>query len=188
MKRPAIIDGILVAVVLSIVAAGFFPVAVWLFSTKMAIAVVSALIALSYTAYLLRLRSKRAGVFFMWTCAAVWAGAGVFFLALPAYLLSLAVMIWAVRWVSVGGGLIRGLIDAGLTGASIGFAGYAVAISGSITAGLWCFLLIQSLWSLIPNCGLGKKESCNTHNEAGRFDRAHLAAEEALRELVLRAG
>lgn len=188
MKKPAVIDGIIVALVLSILAAGFLPVAVWVLSTRLAVAAVSAVIALAYIAYLLRLKKNRAGTFFLWTLAAVWAVVGTYVFSLPAYLLSLAGAIWLVRWISVGGGILRGMFDAALTAASMGFAAYAVAISGSVAAGLWCFLLLQSLWTLIPN----SVSTCSIKIGKGArpcsFDRAHSAAEEALRDLVLRAG
>lgn len=187
MKRPAVIDGIIVAVVLSVLAAGLLPAASWMFSGRLAVYIVSAAAALGYAAYLMRFKSSRSGTAVIWLSCGGWVVCGAVLLSLPSYLASLAALVWAVRWLAVGGGVARSFLDAAFTAASFGFAGYALALSGSFAAGLWSFLLLQSLWTLIPGGGAGSCGRSKARRAETDFDRAYASAEDALKELLMRA-
>jgi hypothetical protein len=80
--------------------------------------------------------------------------------------------------------MVAALIDLGLSGLSLAAAIWAAHQSGSVFLTVWCFFLVQALFVHIPT-HIGRRGEPDHEDLEGahRFERAHHAAESALRKL-----
>lgn len=138
-------------------------------------------------AYGLRMFScakSRGGRFVALVFAAGAVAAGILFLGVGELAALVAAMFWLQRSIAYYRGLVPVALDGLLTCFSLLAAAGAAVYAQSLIAGIWCFLLLQALHSLIP-VSFGRSSGSERGGAAGKdaFDAAHRAAEEALRAL-----
>lgn len=186
MKQPTVFEGIGVAAITSLAGAAGFSMLAFMMGSGSVFRLMIAMMALGYVVYLLLRSNERVGrvsVITIWSVVAV-----VNFVLTPSFLLYVVihlVMIWLVRVLYFYHGVLPALLDLGLTGLSVMTAVWAWVATGSLLLSFWCFFLVQSLFVLIP-----KKLSTNSQQKytrpesKDRFERAHHAAELAVRKLT----
>jgi hypothetical protein len=186
MKRPAFLEGVLVAVIASAAGAILFSIAATLVAGDMALRLVVAAVSLAYILYLLRRSQQRIGRI---VCIAAWlAVAGGVWFAHPSLVIYIGAhigLIWLLRSLYFYSSVLPALADLGLNALSVAAAAWAVTHSGSVGLSLWCFFLVQALFALIPTQIKGSIRSGQPHtvHVDDKFQRAHRAAETALRKL-----
>jgi len=186
MKTPGIIDGIIVAIAISLgagaaslVLGGFIAYAT-LFNLVLCTA------TLVYLVYLLKRSSARVGrvvVIASWALASL---AGWFFeIPLFEQVLIQAGIIWLVRSLYFHGSIFSAALDFGLVTAGLAASAWAMVNTGSLAGALWSFFLIQALFCWIPD--LSRKQSGDIHHnqhDQSSFQSAHRVALDAVRKLT----
>jgi len=186
MKAPGIIDGIIVALVISLGAAlaslllGGFIGYGSLFNTILLAA------TLAYLMYLFKRSSARIGRVVM---LAAWGTISLacWFFDLPLFeqVLIQAGFIWLVRALYFHGSLFAAALDFALVSTGLAAGAWAMVNTGSLAAALWSFFLVQSLFCWIPD--LGRKQGGDPrrgHSEHAAFQSAHRVALDAVRKLT----
>ena len=186
MKTPGIIDGVVVALVISLGAAvanlllgGFIGYGT-LFNAILLAA------TLTYLLYLFRRSSTRVGRVVMLAGWGTISLAGWWLdLSLFEQVLIQAGFIWLVRALYFHGSLFSAALDFGLVSAGLAVGAWAMVNTGSLAAALWSFFLLQSLFCWIPD--LSRKqgdEACYGRSEHAAFQSAHRVALDAVRKLT----
>ena len=187
MKRPDLLQGIIVAVLLSLAAPAVHHLVDLLVPRMLAQKLVIAVLTTAYVFYLLRLHHARIGN--------VVLGTGTVLILVAALLWGLATstlvfvsitLIWIVRSLITYSSVFMSTVDGALCLLGLGVAVSAIGATGSAFWAIWCFFLSQSLFALIPDQpGRSNKPARSTPlMETGSFSAAHKAAEAALRELA----
>lgn len=186
MKQATVFEGMGVAAITSLVGAGGFSILAVMFANGGVFRLVIALMALAYVVYLLLRSPERVGrvtVITLWSVATV-----INFVLAPSFLLYIVIhlgLIWLVRVLYFYHGVLPALIDLGLTGFSLIAAIWAWSVSQSLLLSFWCFFLLQALFVLIPKQLTGKAQQQHSiATTEDRFERAHHAAELAVRKLT----
>jgi hypothetical protein len=172
--------GIAAALVLAAGGAAGLALLVPLFGSGVALRLLVALLGLGYVLYVLgrsRERVGRIATVGLWALCA--AGIWLVGLPLPAYVLVHVGMLWLVRSLYCRSGVLGALADLGLCVLGLGFAAWAMSRSGSVPLALWCFFLIQAFHASIPSSFALRGAA--PRDEDAAFDRAHRAAEAALK-------
>lgn len=186
MKAPGIIDGIIVAIVISLgagaaslVLGGFVA-----YATLYNLLLCSA--TLIYLVYLLKRSNARVGRVVV---IAGWAFVSVacWFFDVPLFeqVFIQAGMIWLVRSLYFHASLLTAALDFGLVSAGLAASAWAMVNTGSIAGALWSFFLVQALFCWLPN--LAHKTSNDIYDgEHGQssFQTAHRVALDAVRKLT----
>ena len=182
MIRPGFFEGVVVAVVASI--SGW---ALQLFLGAVCggrgpLQLIVAGSGLGYVLYLLRRSDERVGRLstgLAWLCSA--ALIGWFSLSLAFTVVAHAGLIWLVRALYHHRSMLTALADLGLCGCSCAAALWASLQTHSLFASLWCFFLVQALFSFLP--GTIARRTCGSAAVAAddRFNRALRMAESAAR-------
>jgi hypothetical protein len=185
MKAPGILDGVTLAVIISLGAA----LASLLLGGLLVYGVLFELLmyasALVYLLYLLKRSQARVGrvvVIAGWAVTSL--GCWFFDVALLQQVLIQAGMIWLVRSLYFHGSLWSALLDFGLVSAGLAAAAWALVNTGSLVAALWSFFLMQSLFCWLPQ--LARKrggEDLIEERHASSFQSAHRVALDAVRKL-----
>ena len=186
MKTPGIIDGLVVAFLISLGAGaaslvlGGFVYKSTLFNLILFAA------ALVYLIYLLRRSSARVGrvvVISGWavTSLACWL------LHVPLFeqVLIQAGIIWLVRSLYFHGSMFTALLDLGLVSVGLAASAWAMVNTGSLAGALWSFFLVQALFCWIPD--LARKQTGESHPtgmDHSSFQSAHRVALDAVRKLT----
>lgn len=186
MKAPGIIDGIIVAIIISLGAGaaslvlGSFVAYATLFKLLLGSA------TLIYLVYLLKRSDARVGRVVV---IAGWAFVSVacwfFDVALFEQVLIQAGIIWLVRSLYFHASLLTAALDFGLVSAGLAASAWAMVNTGSIAAALWSFFLVQALFCWLPN--LAQKPSNRIYDGAhdpSSFQTAHRVALDAVRKLT----
>jgi len=188
MKHPTLLEGVLVALVLSLLVS---PSVVLLRSlVGSLLAWKAGIVAMTYTyiCYLLVQRGRTSGRITLGLLALTVLLAGVALdLRLPNLLLLSVALIWGVRSCAYS----RSLVSAGLQGVVCGLGcGAAFMVyghSGSFALAIWGFFLVQAAFVFIP-ARLTRRSATDLDEELGgapdSFGRAHHAAEQALARLT----
>jgi hypothetical protein len=183
MKTPGFFEGVALAFGLSLLGSLAYGALGLLLPTALVLRLVIAGLSLAYLLYLLRRSSERVGRL---TTLAVWfamaAAVWLWPLGLPLYVLAHLCTLWLVRSLYFHGSLVAALADLLLNGLALIAALWAAHRTGSLFASLWCFFLVQALFSSIPNPIPGRQGTAGPDPE-DRFGQAHRAAEAALRRL-----
>jgi len=183
MKRPGFFEGAGIGLVASLAGSVLFVVFAWVFSTPTGLRLLIALLGLAYTAYLLGRSGERVGRL---ATLALWlSAAGAVWLwqpSLPVYLLFHLGLIWLIRSLYFHASLLGALADLGLNGLALATALWAAERTGSVFLSLWCFFLVQALFTAIPAWTRQPGLSADSPAEDA-FQQAHRAAEAALRRL-----
>ncbi len=184
MKRPNFLDGVLVALVASLLGTLLYSVLVPTWPGGPVLRLLITAIALGYVIYLLRRSPERVGRV---TVLAVWGlAAGVIWSLGPPLLLYLSLhlgLVWLIRSLYFYSSMLSALADLGLSGLSLAATVWAASHSQSLFLSIWCLFLVQALFAVIPASMPRNGGKTPTHQEHDRFERAHQAAETALRKL-----
>jgi len=184
MKAPAILDGVTLAIVISLGAAlaslllGGLLVYGVLFELLMYAA------TLVYLLYLLkrsRARIGRIAVIAGWGIASL--GCWFFDVALLQQVLVQAGIIWLVRSLYFHGSLFTALLDFGLVSVGLAAAAWAMINTGSLVAALWSFFLVQSLFCWLPRLASRRDAEAFSNQQPSSFQSAHRVAIDAARKL-----
>jgi hypothetical protein len=186
MKTPGIIDGVIVAVVISLGAAASSLVLGGFIAYATLFTLVLSAATLIYLVYLLK-RSKakigRVVVIASWALTSL----GCWFFDLPLFeqVLLQAGIIWLVRSLYFHGSLFSAALDFGLVSAGLAASAWAMVNTGSLAGALWSFFLVQALFCWIPD--LARKQPGdiyrNQHDQSS-FQSAHRVALDAVRKLT----
>jgi hypothetical protein len=149
-SRPGFLEGVVVAVVASLAGGALYRLLAALLGAPDALTSTAAAVGLGYLLYLLQRSDEPAGristvlVWLATTAACSVLSPG---LVLPVQL----ALVWVVRALYHQPGLIAAAADLGLVLLGLGAALWALTGTGSLAAALWCFFLVQALFSAIPS-------------------------------------
>lgn len=191
MKRPHLSEGILVAVLASLVISVIFTVLSAFFPTRWLLQLLIAGASFAYVCYLLARSQEKIGRL---TAVVVWAIIAILtWLFSPSMIISLFIhlgMIWLVRALYYYTSLVIALLDLGLVLFGMAAAIWTMMYTNSLLLGVWCFFLIQSLFVLLPadlKSGFLKKSgesTLPTVRPADAFEQAYTSARSALRQIT----
>jgi cytochrome c biogenesis protein CcdA len=185
MKQPTFFEGVVVALVASVAGSVLFTALTSLFAAGAVLRLLIAGLGLGYIVYLFSRSRERIGRLTALGFWAIAAGA-TWWLApsLPLYLLVHLGLIWLIRSLYFYSSLLSAFADLGLGGLGLAAALSASTHTNSLFLGIWCFFLLQALFVAIP-ARLDRKSSQRrpAPDREDRFQRAHRAAETAVRKL-----
>jgi hypothetical protein len=186
MKTPGIIDGVIVAIVISLGATaaslvlGGFIAHATLFNLLLCGS------TLIYLVYLLKRSKAKVGrvvVIAGWAATSL----GCWLLDIPLFtqVLVQTGIIWLVRSLYFHGSILSAALDFGLVSVGLAASAWAMLNTGSLGGALWSFFLVQALFCWIPN--LARKQPGdlyrNQHDQSS-FQSAHRVALDAVRKLT----
>jgi hypothetical protein len=178
-----LLEGIGVALILSLGGAVIFSTVKLFFSAFFSIFFLITAIAFIYLIYLLWRSPRREG---RYTALLIWglmtASAVLLDLPLLGYFAIQALTVWILRAFLFHRTLLPVFLDAGLTLLSLCAATWAYVSTHSPFLSLWSFFLVQALFCLIPQAQ-SKRQLKHTNSEQ-RFERARQSAESALTKLL----
>ena len=186
MKTPGIIDGVIVAIVISLYAAAASLILGGIIAYTTLFSMVLYGSSLIYLIYLLKRSKAKVGrvvVIVSWVVTSF--GCWFFEIPLSTQVLIQAGLIWLVRALYFHSSILAATLDGALV--SVGFAASAWALlnTGSLAGALWSFFLVQALFCWIPD--LHRKQSgASDHNQYDQspFQSAHRVALDAVRKLT----
>ena len=185
MKQPTFLEGVSVAIAASLAGSMVYSAMDVVFPGVPVLRLLIAGIGLAYVVYLLSRSPERVGRI---TAAAAWIlVAGVLWFTQPPLLLYVLVhlgVIWLIRSLYFYSSALSALADLGLNGLGLAAAIWAVARTGSVFLGIWCFFLVQALFVLIPK-SIHRKSGAGQAgpDSEDRFQHAYRVAEAAVRKL-----
>ena len=184
MKSATFTEGVLLALVSSLVGAISYTALLPIVDGDMAICATIACLTLSYIIYLLKRSGERIGLL---STVVIWAVITfVLFLFIPSPLLFLTTqlgLIWIIRSLYFYASVISALADLALVSFSLMAAVWATYQTESLFLSIWCCLLVNSLFVFIPldmEQLLDKRGPAAMHVD--RFQQAYQAAESALKQ------
>jgi hypothetical protein len=151
MQRPTLLEGVLVALVLSLLGGPIVLLLQSLVGSLLAWKAVVVLIASVYIGYLLAQSGRRTG--------RVTLGLGALAVLLAALLLSVQMttlllvaltLIWGIRSFAYSRSLVAAALQGGVCLLGWGAARLVLAHSGHLALALWSFFLVQAAFVLIP--------------------------------------
>lgn len=185
MKRATFGEGVIVALVSSIIIAAVFSLLSSFYLGAVFLKLLIAGIAFGYILYLLLKTSEHVGsvisvlLWFVITLVAM-----IFSVSIIDYMLVQLVLIWLLRSLYYYNSLFSSLCDLALVILSIIIAYWAWTNTSSLFLTSWCFFLIQSLFVFIPENILAKnKNSEIKENTIDKFEYAYQSAEAAAEKL-----
>jgi len=185
MKTPGVIDGVIIAALISIGAGiaslllgGFvhYPI---LFQIVLCSA------ALTYLLYLLKRSDARVGrvvVIGGWSLMTLicW----LFDVHLLEQVLLQATAVWLVRSLYFHHSMLTALLDLGLIAVGLAASAWAMLNTGSLVASVWSFFLVQALFCWVPQLGQSQPGAGrNSSQNRSSFQCAHRVAVDAVRKL-----
>ncbi|MGD8926412.1 MAG: hypothetical protein PVG20_06165 [Thioalkalispiraceae bacterium] len=192
MRRPVFSEGIIVAILASLIVTVVFTVLSAFFPTRWLLQALIAGISFSYVCYLLVRSQEKIGRL---TAIAVWGVVTVAtWMFSPSMIISLFIhlgMIWLVRALYYYTSLLVALLDLGLILFGMAASIWTMMYTHSLFLSVWCFFLIQSLFVLLPSdlkSGFLKKTSRTSRQTATQddaFEQAYTSAKSALRQLTV---
>jgi hypothetical protein len=186
MKHPTFLEGVAVALIASIGGSILFTTVSPMMENLQLVKLLVAGLGLLYTLYLFSRSRERLGRIV--TLSAWCISAAIIWIINPPltlYLLMHIGLIWLIRSLYFYTSLFSALADLGLSGLSLAAAVWAAVHTGSIFLSIWCFFLLQALFTAIPS-DLKKRTSSLVEKNippVDRFQQAEQAAEAALRRL-----
>ena len=185
MKRPTFPEGVAVAFVSSLLGSASYSVMTAILPGSIALRALVAGLGLVYVLYLLARSHNPVG---RMTSLVMWAAVAVALWVLETplalYVGVHAGVVWLIRSLYFYSSAFSALGDLGLTLLSLLVTAWAATETGSPFLSLWSFFLVQALFVAIPVRVGGKyreRQTGDPHDE--RFERAHRAAQAALRRL-----
>jgi hypothetical protein len=188
MKAPTFLEGVTVALVLTLAGSVLYTALNAVFPGIPAARLLIAGLGLAYLVYLLSRSPERIGRI---TAAAGWLlVAGVLWFAHPPLLLYVCVhlgVLWLIRSLYFYSSALSALADMGLNSLALAAAVTAITRTGSVWLAIWCFFLVQALFVVIPKSLTRRPTAARAvHAEEDRFQQAYRAAERAVRHLSSR--
>ena len=188
MKQATFFEGVAIALVISIVGSAVFFTLSSVFSASGLFRLLIAGISFTYILYLLARSRERVGRI---TVVSVWCiAACITWLFVPSFILYLLIhlgLIWLIRSLYFYQSILAAGADLGLNAISFAVAIWAWSNTHSLFISLWCFFLLQALFVAIPrqlrSLPTQTINTDNTHDNLESFERAHRAAEVAVRKL-----
>jgi len=186
MKAPGIIDGVIVALVISFgtAAAGLVLGGFITYATLFNLVLYTA--TLIYLVYLLKRSQAKVGrvvVIASWALASL----GCWFFEVPPFtqVLIQAALIWLVRSLYFHGSIFAAVLDGGLVASGLAASAWAMLNTGSLAGALWSFFLVQALFCWIPDLARKQpREIYGKQREQSSFQSAHRVALDAVRKLT----
>lgn len=186
MKTPGIIDGVIVALVISLYAAAISLVLGGVIAYTTLFNMVLCGSSLIYLIYLLKRSKAKVGrvvVIASWAVTSL----GCWFFEIPLFtqVLIQAGLIWLVRALYFHSSIFAATLDGALVSFGLAASAWAMLNTGSLAGALWTFFLVQALFCWIPN--LNRKQSSGIdHNQSdqSQFQSAHRVALDAVRKLT----
>ena len=184
MKKPGFFNGVIVALVLSVIAGTVYTVLQPLFGGGLVLRMLIAGLSLAYIVYLLRKSRICVGkltalMFWLVVSAAIWFWSP----PIGAYLLLHTGMIWLVRSFYFHSSIITSLADLGLSLLAIIVATATALHSNSLFLSVWCFFLIQALFVMVPAKWSRRAGDDVASVEPDLFQNAWRNADAALRKI-----
>ncbi len=185
MKTISFFEGVIVAVIASLVGSVVFVGLASLFGGGGLFRLLVTGLAFAYLLYLLARSHHRVGrvsVIGIWLVISL-AG----WILIPSTLLYLVIqlcLIWLIRSLYYYSSVLAALLDLALVGLSLMSAIWAWHNTHSLLLSLWCFFLVQALFVLIPRQLGSRKTTAKPVRDTDRFERAHRAAQVAVRKLT----
>ncbi len=185
MKRPTFLEGVVVAFVASLFGSALFGVVATVVPGSVTLRALVAGLGLVYILYLLARSHNPVGRI---TSLVVWGAvtAATWLLEPPLalYVVLHAGLIWLIRSLYFYLSAISALADMGLSLLGLVVAVWAATETGSPFLSIWSFFLVQALFAAIPvRMGGNPHEPQPEEHHDERFERAHRAAQAALRRL-----
>lgn len=190
MQRPTLLEGVFVALVLSLLAGPMVALLYSLVGSLLAWKTALVVIAYTYMCYLLVQGGRRSGRVTLGLLALAVLLAGMAFdLRLTSLLLLCVALIWGIRSVAYSRSLVSALLQGGVCVLGCGAVLMVYGHSGSFAWAIWSFFLVQAAFVLIParltrrpTVDIGAEPVDAPHG----FARAHHAAAQALDRLATR--
>jgi len=186
MKTPGIIDGVFVAIVISLYAAGASLILGGIVTYATLFNLVLCGSTLIYLVYLLKRSNAKVGrVVVIASWAATSLGCWLFDIPLFTQMLIQAGIIWLVRSLYFHGSILSAALDFGLVSIGLAASAWAMLNTGSLGDALWSFFLVQALFCWIPDL-VRKQPGDIYHNQHDQssFQSAHRVALDAVRKLT----
>ena len=187
MKIPSFLNGVLLALALSLSAAVGFAALTTVMFPGLVIRLLIAGLGLAYVLYLLSQTRERIGRVTTLTLWSIGAVAAAFFS--PSLLVYLTVhvgMVWLIRALYYTAGVLPALLDLGLSALALAAAVWAAGQTGSVFLAVWSFFLVQALFVVMPR-SVRDPALLKDGVRDDEFERAHRNAEAALRRLSARS-
>ena len=190
MQRPTLLEGVLVALVLSLLAGPIVVLLHSLVGSLLAWKVVVVTLVYTYICYLLVQRGRMSGRITLGLLALAVLLAGIALdLRLTSLLLLCVALIWGIRSFAYSRSLVSAVLQGGMCVLGCGAALMVYGRSGSGALAIWSFFLVQAAFVLIP-AQLTRRPTVDLSEELrgalNNFGRAHHAAEQALNRLATR--
>lgn len=186
MKTPGIIDGLVVAVLISLGAGAASLLMRGFVAYPTLFNMVLCAATLVYLIYLLKRCSARVGRMVVISGWAVSSLASWFFeVPLLEQVFIQAGIIWLVRSLYFHGSIFAAALDFGLISVGLAASAWSMVNTGSLAASLWSFFLIQALFCWIPDlAGKPSGDAYRGHRDSSSFQSAHRVALDAVRKLT----
>src|SRR5215471_14274884 len=190
MKHPTLLEGVIVALVLSLLAAPIVVLLHGLVGSLLAWKAVVVVMAYTYMCYLLVQRGRMSGRMTLGLLALTVLLAGLALgLRLTSMLLLCVALIWGIRSFAYSRSLVSAVLQGGVCVLGCGAVLVVYEHSGSFALAIWSFFLVQAAFVLIParliqrpTADLGE----GVRGASDDFGRAHHTAEQALDRLATR--
>ena len=182
MKRPDFFEGVGLAAILAVGGGASHLLLASTLSNSSAVHLVLAGSGLVYVLYLLHRSSERVGRIV--TVAGWMSFALLIFAVSPSPGFTVAAhtgLIWLVRCLYHHGSALPATADLGLCALACAAGLWAALQTQSLIPGLWCFFLVQALFSALPRSAYGRREEYPATED--RFQVALLCADSAARRL-----
>lgn len=183
MNRPGFIEGVIVAIIFSLIVAAVFTVMSAFFPTRWLLQAVITGSSFMYVLYLLY-RSKekrgRVAVTILWLVYAlsVWVFAPSTLIILFAHVGA----IWLVRTLFYHNSLLVASFDFGLITISVFVSIWTLMHTHSLLLTTWVFFLLQAVFSILPE-QIQLQSKTVVSEKDDEFERAYAVAEAAVRQL-----
>jgi hypothetical protein len=188
MHRPTLLEGILVALVLSLSVSPLVVFVQLAVGSLLAWKIGVMVLAYTYMCYLLTRSGRRSGRVTLGLLAlTVLLASIVCNLRLPTILLLCVTLMWAVRSFAYSRSLVSALLQGGVYVLGCGAALIVYGNSGSLALAIWSFFLVQAAFVLIPAQCMHRLATPGGTTRGGTpdgFGQAYHAAEQALERLT----
>jgi hypothetical protein len=191
MRRPTLLEGVLVALVLSLSVSPLVVLVQLALGSLLAWKLVLMVMAYTYICYLLVRSGRQSGRITLGLLAlAVLLVSLVLNLRFATILLLGVTLLWGMRSWAYSRSLASAVLQGGVCVLGCGAALMAYKHHGSLALATWSFFLVQAAFVLIPAQCLHRPATPTGATQEGTSDgfaRAYHAAEQALERLVTRA-
>jgi len=191
MHRPTLLEGVLVALVLSLSVSPLVVLVQLSLGSLLAWKMLLMVMAYTYICYLLARSGRRSGRITLGLLAlTVLLVSLVLNLRFPTILLLCVTLMWGIRSCAYSRSLISAVLQGGVCVLGCGAALMAYRPSGSLALATWSFFLVQAAFVLIPAQCLRRPATPAGATQGGTpdgFGLAYHAAEQALERLTTRA-